>query len=137
MFRNILKVYCTSVEFISIGKLFSLSSCLVIYNIHIYCLGIISNIGAETLGFGPVAPFVVALAPLVLCGVLVSRTWEENYGNRKTTNLGSSCMEGLRIIFGDENILLLGTIQVVPHTTVFLQGRTQGRFLRGGAINSQ
>ena len=44
--------------------------------------GIISNIGAETLGYGPVAPFVVALAPLVLCGVLVIRSWEENYGNR-------------------------------------------------------
>jgi hypothetical protein len=44
--------------------------------------GIISNITAETLGFGPVAPFVVALAPLALCGILVTRTWEENYGNR-------------------------------------------------------
>jgi hypothetical protein len=29
-----------------------------------------------------VAPFVVALAPLALCGILVTRTWEENYGNR-------------------------------------------------------
>ena len=44
--------------------------------------GIISNVGAETLGFGPVAPFVVALGPLVVCGILVIRTWEENYGNR-------------------------------------------------------
>jgi Sugar-tranasporters, 12 TM len=44
--------------------------------------GIISNITAETLGFGPVAPFVVALAPLALCGVLVVKTWDENYGNR-------------------------------------------------------
>jgi hypothetical protein len=33
-----------------------------------------------------VAPFVVALAPLALCGVLVVRTWEENYGNRKQSS---------------------------------------------------
>ena len=50
-------------------------------NVFFYS-GIISNVGAETLGFGPVAPFVVALGPLVVCGILVIRTWEENYGNR-------------------------------------------------------
>ena len=33
--------------------------------------GIISNVTAESLGFGPVAPFVVALLPLVVCGILV------------------------------------------------------------------
>ena len=30
--------------------------------------GIISNLTAESMGFGPVAPFVVALAPLVTPG---------------------------------------------------------------------
>ena len=25
---------------------------------------------------------MVALAPLALCGVLVAKTWDENYGNR-------------------------------------------------------
>ena len=63
------------------------------------------------MGYGPVAPFVLALAPLVVCGILVIQTWEENYGNRKT-NFSGSCMEGLRIIFNDTNVLLLGTIQV-------------------------
>ncbi len=28
---------------------------------------------AETLGYGPVAPFVVAIIPLVICGVIVTR----------------------------------------------------------------
>ena len=76
--------------------------------------GIISNVTAESMGFGPVAPFVVALLPLVVCGILVVRfvffslswysfvlqvrTWEENYGNRKS-DFSGSCMEGLRIIF--------------------------------------
>jgi len=81
--------------------------------------GIISNIGAETLGYGPVAPFVVALAPLVLCGVLVIRSWEENYGNRKS-NFSSSCMEGLRIIFTDTNILLLGIIQSLLESCMYI-----------------
>ena len=74
--------------------------------------GVIANIGAETLGYGPVAPFVIALVPLFLCGVLVVQMWDENYGNRKS-NFSGSCMEGLRIIFGDENVFVLGTIQVL------------------------
>lgn len=81
--------------------------------------GIISNVGAETLGFGPVAPFVVALGPLVVCGILVIRTWEENYGNRKN-DFSGSCMEGLRIIFRDENILLLGTIQSLLESCMYI-----------------
>ena len=35
--------------------------------------GIISNVTAESMGFGPMAPFVVALLPLVVCGILVVR----------------------------------------------------------------
>jgi len=81
--------------------------------------GIISNVGAETLGFGPVAPFVVALGPLVLCGILVVYNWEENYGNRKE-NFSSSCMEGFRIIFSEENIFLLGSIQSLLESCMYI-----------------
>jgi len=81
--------------------------------------GIISNVTAESLGFGPVAPFVVALLPLVVCGILVVRTWEENYGNRKSDFTGS-CMEGLRIIFKDEKILLLGCVQSLLESCMYI-----------------
>jgi len=81
--------------------------------------GIISNVSAETLGFGPVAPFVVALLPLVVCGILVTRTWEENYGSRKS-NFSGSCMEGLRVIFRDEQVLLLGTIQSLLESCMYI-----------------
>jgi len=81
--------------------------------------GIISNVTAETLGFGPVAPFVVALLPLVVCGVMVVNTWEENYGNRKA-NFGGSCLEGLRIIFKDEQVLLLGTVQSLLESCMYI-----------------
>jgi len=81
--------------------------------------GIISNVSAETLGFGPVAPFVVALLPLIVCGVLVVKTWEENYGNRKS-DFGGSCMEGLRIIFNDKQVLLLGTVQSLLESCMYI-----------------
>jgi len=81
--------------------------------------GIISNLTAESMGFGPVAPFVVALLPLVVCGVMVTRTWEENYGDRKS-NFGGSCMEGLRIIFSDSQVLLLGSCQALLESCMYI-----------------
>jgi len=81
--------------------------------------GIISNVTAETLGFGPVAPFVVALLPLVVCGFMVVNTWEENYGNRKN-NFGGSCLDGLRIIFADEQVMLLGAVQSLLESCMYI-----------------
>jgi len=81
--------------------------------------GIISNVTAESLGYGPVAPFVVALLPLVVCGVLVVNTWQENYGDRKN-NFSGSCMEGLRIIFSDSQVLLLGSCQSLLESCMYI-----------------
>merc|ERR1719356_1375588 len=81
--------------------------------------GIISNVTAETMGFGPVAPFVVALAPLIVCGLLVVNTWQENYGDRKN-NFSGSCMEGLRIIFSDSQVLLLGSCQSLLESCMYI-----------------
>jgi len=81
--------------------------------------GIISNVGAETLGFGPVAPFVVALVPLVLCGVIILSGWNENYGSRHN-DFSSSCMEGARIIFNSQSIFLLGTIQSLLESCMYI-----------------
>jgi len=81
--------------------------------------GIIANVTADTLGFGPVAPFVVALFPLVACGIFVVKTWEENYGNRKS-DFSKSCIDGLRIIFNEEQVLLLGTIQSLLESCMYI-----------------
>lgn len=81
--------------------------------------GIISNVTAESLGFGPVAPFVVALLPLVVCGALVVNTWQENYGDRKN-NFSGSCMEGLRIIFSDSQVFLLGSCQSLLESCMYI-----------------
>lgn len=81
--------------------------------------GIISNLTAESMGFGPVAPFVVALAPLVICGTMVVKTCDENFGDRKN-NFSGSCLEGLRIIFRDSQVLLLGSCQALLESCMYI-----------------
>jgi len=81
--------------------------------------GVVSNFTAEGLGFGPVAPFVVACAPLVLCGTLVARTWSENYGKR-SHRLMASCGEGLRVILDDSGIMLLGGVQTAVESCMYI-----------------
>ena len=65
------------------------------------------------------APFVVALLPLAVCGLLVVNTWQENYGDRKN-NFSGSCMEGLRIIFSDSQVFLLGTCQSLLESCMYI-----------------
>jgi len=81
--------------------------------------GIISNITAESLAYGPVAPFVVALLPLIACGLLVVNTWQENFGDRKN-DFSGSCLEGLRIIFRDPAVLLLGSTQALLESCMYI-----------------
>ncbi|XP_071453424.1 molybdate-anion transporter-like isoform X2 [Hetaerina americana] len=98
--------------------------------------GIVANGTAEWADWGPVSPFMLALAPLAISGVMIALTWSENVGH--SHQLGSEatsmskvfgsltkfCMEGLRCIWSREVILLLGLIQSlfesVMYTFVFL-----------------
>lgn len=47
------------------------------------------------------------------------KSWEENYGNRKS-DFSGSCMEGLRIIFKDEKVLLLGGVQSILESCMYI-----------------
>ena len=40
----------------------------------------------------------------VICGLMVVKTWDENFGDRKN-NFSGSCLEGLRIIFSDSQVM--------------------------------
>ena len=40
----------------------------------------------------------------VICGTMVVKTWDENFGDRKN-NFSGSCLEGLRIIFRDSQVM--------------------------------
>ena len=81
--------------------------------------GVVANFAAEGLGYGPVAPFVVACVPLTLCLGLVLKTWPENYGNRKT-RLMASCADGLRLIVSDRRIFLLGGVQTAVESCMYI-----------------
>ena len=65
--------------------------------------GVTSNFAAETLGYGPVAPFALATIPLMICGLIITNSWPENFGNRKL-QFGASCGEGLRQILQDKKV---------------------------------
>lgn len=70
--------------------------------------GLIANYFASTFGF--VAPFVVAIIPLVSVALLVSTTWEENYGNQQL-NMLSSLTRGFDLVRRDGRIAALGMAQ--------------------------
>ena len=44
--------------------------------------GIVANYLAENLGFGPRAPFGLAIICFIFCFFIVASTWTENYGNQ-------------------------------------------------------
>lgn len=43
--------------------------------------GVVADIGADWLNFGPVAPFMTAIPFLIASAVLISLSWPENHGN--------------------------------------------------------
>ncbi|MCL4134072.1 UNVERIFIED_CONTAM: hypothetical protein GTU68_064435 [Idotea baltica] len=81
--------------------------------------GIFANVFAETLDFGPVSPFMLAIPFLAIACVLIIKTWNENYGNQQI-NVRHSCMEGLRTILFSENILYLGIIQSLFEANMYI-----------------
>lgn len=81
--------------------------------------GVAANVAAETMGLGPVAPFVMAVPVLVLCFAFAWKTWDENYGDRGAA-LTSSCADGLRQIFRDDRILLVGVVQSLFESVMYM-----------------
>lgn len=80
--------------------------------------GVLANICAEWLGFGPVSPFMVSIPFLALVGVFLMKNWDENYGRK--SSFSRSCMEGLRCLLADRRILLLGTIQALFESVIYI-----------------
>lgn len=81
--------------------------------------GVFSNIFAESLGYGPVSPFMLAIPFLVMAGLIIIKTWKENYGNQ-TLDLRRSCMDGLRSILFKETILFLGIVQSLFEANMYI-----------------
>jgi hypothetical protein len=97
---------------------------LYIHFIKIYSKAFLHNIVNLPLSYPLIASSTTMLVPLFSNTKLIKKEVRPYLNNVSTveqpdatafyrkSNFQASCMEGLRIIFGDENILLLGTIQV-------------------------
>lgn len=70
--------------------------------------GLTANYAASNYGY--VAPFVVAIIPLVLVALMISFTWSENYGNQQL-NMMSSLTKGFDLVRRDSRIAALGLAQ--------------------------
>ncbi|XP_043939824.1 molybdate-anion transporter [Protopterus annectens] len=88
---------------------------------HIIAIGagVIANIFAEWFGLGPVAPFMVSIPFLMLTGVFIMRSWNENYGNPRI-RFAKMCTDGLKCLISDRRVLLLGTIQALFESVVYI-----------------
>ncbi|NXH11357.1 MFSD5 protein, partial [Bucco capensis] len=80
--------------------------------------GIVAELFAEGLGLGPVAPFMVSIPLLVLSGLFAVQSWEENHGQKRA--FSKSCGEGLRCLLSDPRVLLLGTIQALFESVIYI-----------------
>ena len=82
--------------------------------------GVVANFSAEAMNYGPVAPFVIAIFPLMAAFFILLKTWPENYGNRKNLKIFSSCDEGLRQILRNRKIFLVGCIQTAVESCMYI-----------------
>lgn len=80
--------------------------------------GVIANVISDWFGFGPVAPFVLAIPFLVLAGLIIKCTWNENYG--KKGKILKPCCESLRLIVTDPKIFLTGAVQALFESVMYI-----------------
>ncbi|XP_072306020.1 molybdate-anion transporter [Eucyclogobius newberryi] len=103
--------------------------------------GLMANLLAEWLHLGPVAPFLLAVPCLISCGWIVLTDWgkEEATGNPESnkpllfgnTSAGGarasvksrftrSCLDGLRCLLSDRRVLLLGGVQALFESVLYI-----------------
>jgi MFS transporter, MFS domain-containing protein family, molybdate-anion transporter len=72
------------------------------------CAGLTANTVADSYGY--VAPFIVAMLPLSIVGLMIFGTWNENYGNNNLSDF-SSLVRGFELVKNDSRIAALGLAQ--------------------------
>ncbi|KAF6171383.1 hypothetical protein GIB67_009524, partial [Kingdonia uniflora] len=87
--------------------------------------GLFGNMLADTLGFGPVAPFDAAACFLAIGMAIIMSSWSENFGDPSESKDLFTQFKGAAVaIASDEKIALLGAIQSLfegsMYTFVFL-----------------
>ncbi|KAK6191675.1 hypothetical protein SNE40_003300 [Patella caerulea] len=81
--------------------------------------GMTTNVFSEWFGFGPVAPYMMAVPFLIFVGIIISTHWNENYSAHKV-NFTKSCCEGLRNIVSSEKIFMIGAIESLYESVIYI-----------------
>ena len=85
--------------------------------------GVTADLFARWLHFGPVSPFLLAVPFFLTVPCLVGATWNENKGpdkELKIENIQKSCSQGLREITTNVNVFLIGAVESVFETCLFI-----------------
>lgn len=85
--------------------------------------GVLADVFARWLSFGPVSPFIVACPILLVAGASIAVSWEENCGEKQNVNLKElrkAAFEGLKAILRNVRIFLIGTVQSLFESVVFV-----------------
>ncbi|KAI7794571.1 molybdate-anion transporter [Triplophysa rosa] len=103
--------------------------------------GLVANLFAEWLGLGPVAPFLLAIPSLAVCAWFVIFEWgrensEGSHGDKNGPLLNPfnaaklqttararfwrSCLDGLRCLLSDRRVMLLGGVQALFESVLYI-----------------
>lgn len=85
--------------------------------------GLLADFFARWLSLGPMSPFVLAIPVFLASMGCLLALWTENFGERKEISqkeVRKSCTEGLRTIARDVDLFLIGAIQSLFETVVFV-----------------
>eukprot|EP00918_Siedleckia_nematoides_P104693 GHVU01228544.1.p1 GENE.GHVU01228544.1~~GHVU01228544.1.p1 ORF type:complete len:450 (+),score=0.49 GHVU01228544.1:98-1447(+) len=80
--------------------------------------GILTNIVAEWLNFGPVSPFMMSIPCLIMSGICLTQ-WKENYGQHQL-RLTKSFTTSFRHIVTDPRVCLLGIIMSLFESVMYI-----------------
>ena len=85
--------------------------------------GVLADIFARWLSLGPMSPFVVAVPIFAIAISLILWLWKENFGEAKQVSgklVKKSCGEGLKIIGQNVDVFLIGIIQSLFESVLFV-----------------
>ncbi|KAK3930317.1 Molybdate-anion transporter [Frankliniella fusca] len=85
--------------------------------------GFVSSIAADFCGWGPLAPFMIAIPILLTACIVTSLSWEENCGqdSAKSFTFRHSTCKSFHLIFSprEKTLLHLGVIQMLYESAVY------------------
>ena len=81
--------------------------------------GVVTNVVAEWMKFGPVAPYILAVPCLIASGVIVLTQWDENYAKQKP-EFARACAQGFKVILSEPKIFVLGIIQSFFESAMYI-----------------